>query len=258
MAKFSRDLERSPLMRFLLTILLVGQVWVRLFRGKIYHRKILEHMIAAGPNSLIPVLLVSACAGMIFTIHTARELTRFGAINIIGGAFALGFCRELAPILSAAIVAGQVGSAFAAEIGAMQVSEQIDALYMLRTDPIEYLVIPRIIACCLMLPIVTIFALIVGIGGGVFAAEQFYQLSPAIFLESVRTFLNLSDLANILLKSAIFGALVAVISCGWGLTTRGGVKQVGESATAAVVTAWVSIFIVDFLLSLVLFGEPIF
>lgn len=213
----------------------------------------MQHLVTAGPGSISPVLLVGGFAGMIFTIQTARELVRFGAVNAVGGAFALAFCRELAPILTASIMAGQVGSAFAAEIGAMQVTEQIDALYMLKTDPIDYLVLPRVIACCLMVPLMTVFALVMGIIGGVFAAWQFYQIVPEIFLESVRDFLEPSDLFIILLKGFIFGVLVAVIGCSWGLTTKGGAKEVGESATKAVVTSWVSIFIVDFLLSILLF-----
>ena len=260
MAKFIQELVRSastlsPIVRFLFAILLIGQVWLRLFKGNIYRRKIIEHMVSAGPNCFAPVILVGACSAAIFAIHTARELSRFGAINIIGGAFALGFCRELAPILTACIVAGQVGSANAAEIGAMKVTEQIDALWVLRTDPIEYLVLPRVIACCLMLPILIVFALIIGIGSGVLTAAHFYQLSPTIFLDSVRNFLEFSDLVAILLKGVIFGATIAIIACSWGLTTIGGVKQVGQSATAAVVTTWISIFIIDFLLSLLLFGE---
>lgn len=153
-------------------------------------------------------------------------------------------------------MAGQVGSAFAAEIGAMRVTEQIDALYMLKTDPIDYLVLPRVIACCLIVPLMTVFALVTGIIGGVFAASKFYQIIPEIFLESVRNFLEPSDLFIILLKGFIFGGLVAVIGCSWGLTTKGGSKEVGESATKAVVTSWVSIFIMDFFLSLLLFEQP--
>ncbi|KOP24819.1 transporter [Hapalosiphon sp. MRB220] len=194
---------------------------------------------------------------MIFTIQTARELVKFDAVNTVGGAFALAFCRELAPILTASIIAGQVGSAFAAEIGEMSVTEQIDALYMLKTDPIDYLVVPRVIACCLMLPILTILGLVIGICGGVFAAMQFYQVDPEIFLESVRNFLTVPDILTVLLKALIFGVLVAVIGCNWGLTTTGGAKQVGESATAAVVTSWVLIFIVDFFLSLMLYEKLI-
>ncbi|MBD2197578.1 MULTISPECIES: MlaE family ABC transporter permease [Calothrix] len=235
---------------------LLGQVLLRLLQGKTYHRKILEHMVTAGPASLSPVLLVGGFAGMIFTIQTARELVKYGALHTVGGAFALAFCRELGPILSASIIAGQVGSAFAAEIGAMRVTDQIDALHMLRTDPIDYLVLPRVIACCLMTPLLTIFGLVTGIMGGIFVASQFYQISPDAFLESVRSFLQPSDLWIVLLKGFIFGAIVAVNGCSWGLTTRGGAKEVGESATTAVVTTWVAIFMMDFFLSLVLFEKP--
>ncbi|MBW4562468.1 MAG: MlaE family lipid ABC transporter permease subunit [Mojavia pulchra JT2-VF2] len=239
-------------------MLLFGQIWLHLLQGKTYCRKILEHMVTAGPISLLPVLLVNGFAGMIFTIQTARELIQFGAVNAVGGAFALAFCRELAPILTASIIAGQVGSAFAAEIGAMRVTEQIDALYMLKTDPIDYLVLPRVIACSLMTPFVTILALVTGIIGGIFAGWQFYQIIPETFLDSVRSFLEPSDLWIILLKGFIFGAIVAINGCSWGLTTKGGAKEVGESATTAVVTTWVLIFMMDFFLSLMLFEKPSF
>lgn len=246
------------LLRYSAAVLLVGQVFLRLLRGQGYHHKILEHMVTAGPGTISPVLLVNCFAGMIFTIQTARELVQYGALNSIGGAFALAFCRELAPILTASIMGGQVGSAFAAEIAAMRVTEQIDALYMLKTDPIDFLVIPRVVACSVMLPTLTIFGLVVGIFGGVFIAWQLYQVPSEVFLESVRDFLLPSDVLIVLLKSFIFGTLVAVIGCSWGLNTRGGVKDVGRSATAAVVNIWVSIFIVDFLLSLILFEKPAF
>lgn len=237
-------------------LLLLGQVLLHLLQGKICLRRIVEHMVTAGPAAIAPVLLVNGFAGMIFTIQTARELEQFGASNAVGGAFALAFCRELAPILSASIIAGQVGSAFAAEIGSMRVTEQIDALYMLKTDPIDYLVIPRVIACCLMLPIITMIALVTGIAGGMFAGQKFYQIEPAVFLESIREFLAPTDIFIVLLKAFIFGMVVAIIGCSWGLTTKGGAKGVGNSATAAVVNTWVSIFIIDFCLSLLLFEGP--
>ncbi|HIK03299.1 MAG TPA: MlaE family lipid ABC transporter permease subunit [Trichormus sp. M33_DOE_039] len=252
-----KNLEQLWIVRCFAAVLLFGQVCLRLIQGKTYYRKILEHMVAAGPSSIPPVLLVSVFSGMIFTIQTARELVKFGAVSTVGGAFALAFCRELAPILTASIIAGQVGSAFAAEIGAMRVTEQIDALYMLKTNPIDYLVLPRVIACCFMMPIMMIFALIVGIMGGIFAAEQFYQVTQEAFLESVRDFLETKDIFTILLKGLIFGAIVSINGCSWGLTTRGGAKEVGESATTAVVTTWVAIFIADFFLSLFLYGTPV-
>jgi len=250
-----KKLDQLWIVRCFTAVLLFGQVLLHLLQGKTYYRKILQHMVTAGPASVSPVVLVSGFAGMIFTIQTARELVRFGALDAVGGAFALAFCRELAPLLTASIIAGQVGSAFAAQIGAMRVTEQIDALYMLKTNPIDYLVLPRVVACILMMPIMMVFALVVGIAGGVFAAFQFYHVDPEAFLESVRTFLEPSDLLMIFVKGLIFGAIVAINGCSWGLTTKGGAKEVGESATTAVVTTWVLIFMMDFFLSLLMFDQ---
>jgi phospholipid/cholesterol/gamma-HCH transport system permease protein len=234
---------------------MVGQVVLRIAQGKLQRRLVLEQMTATGPGSFFPVLLVAFFGGMIFTIQTARELSVFGAENIVGGAFAIAFCRELAPILTASIVSGQVSSAFASELGAMKITEQIDALYMLRTNPIDYLVLPRVVACGLMLPILNTFALVTGVVGGMGAAYQFYGVAPIIFLQSVQTFLDPSDLINIGLKGIIFGVLIGIIGCSWGLTTEGGAKQVGQSATSAVVTTLISIFMGDFLISALLFHQ---
>jgi phospholipid/cholesterol/gamma-HCH transport system permease protein len=243
--------------RFGFTFLLVGQIWLHLIQGKTYWRKISEHMFKTGPASMIPVLLVNVLAGMIFTIQTARQLEKFGAINSLGGAFAIAFCRELAPILTASVVAGQVGSAFAAELGAMKVTEQIDALYVLRTDPIDYLILPRVIACCCMVPILIVLGLACGILGGIFAASQLYHLPPGMFLESARNLLVPTDLISLWIKGFIFGGAIATIACGWGMTTYGGVKQVGESATAAVVISAIAIFAIDLVISLLSGGLPI-
>jgi phospholipid/cholesterol/gamma-HCH transport system permease protein len=246
----TRNIQQWWIFRCLSTALLFGQISLHIIQGKTYYRKILDHALKVGPGSLSPVLLVSGFAGMIFTIQTARELVRFGAVDNLGGAFAVAFCRELAPLLTASVIAGQAGSAFAAEIGAMQVTEQIDALYLLKTDPIDYLVLPRVIACGLMMPVMMIFAVIIGVSGGIFAGLEFYQIQPENFLESVRDFLTPGDMMMIIIKGVIFGIIVAVNGCSWGLTTRGGAKEVGESATTAVVTTWVMLFITDFLLAL--------
>uniref|UniRef100_UPI001D136920 MlaE family lipid ABC transporter permease subunit n=1 Tax=Oculatella sp. LEGE 06141 TaxID=1828648 RepID=UPI001D136920 len=243
-----------PLIRTLLTCLLAGQVLFRLLQGRLHWRNLLVHLYTVGPASLYAVLLVNGFAGMIFTVQTARELSRFGAIAGVGGAFALAFCRELSPVLTASVMTGQVGSAFAAEIGAMKISEQIDALRMLRTDPIDYLITPRIVACCLMLPVVAIVAMVVGIMGGIVAAALLYGQPPAVFLLSVRNFLTIDDLIAVTVKSCIFGAILSVIGCSCGLTTIGGAREVGQSATAAVVVGWICLFGCDFLLSLLLFG----
>jgi phospholipid/cholesterol/gamma-HCH transport system permease protein len=241
--------------RFLMAIFLGGQIPVRILTGRIYRRNVLEHMFAVGPDSLNPVLMINLFAGMIFTVQTGRQLVHYEALDALGGAFAIAFCRELAPILTASIIAGQVGSAFAAELGSMRVTEQIDALQMLKTDPVDYLVVPRVLACCIMLPVMTMVGLVTGICGGVFIGSFLFKLPMSEFLGSIQSDLVLSDLFIIVTKAFIFGAIVAILGCSWGLTTTGGVKGVGRSVTSAVVTTWVSIFVVNFFLSLALFRE---
>ncbi len=231
-----------------------GQVLMRILRGGINHQRTVEQMVAAGPMTLAPVLLTNLFAGMIFALQTARELDRFGAMHALGGAFAMAFCRELAPILTAAIMAGQVGTAYAAEIGCMKVTDQIDALKVLRTDPVDYLVVPRVVACCVMLPVLTVLGLSLGIVGGAGVASYFYEMPVGQFLDSVRSLMVLSDLMAVLVKSVLFGAIVALAGCTWGLTTTCS-RSVGRAATSAVVTTWVGLFVVDFFLSLLLFGH---
>ncbi len=167
----------------------------------------------------------------------------------MGGAFALSFCRELAPLLTAGLITGHIGSAFAAEIGEMRVTEQLDAMYMLKTDPVDYLVTPRVIACCLLLPILTLFAIAAGIGGGTFAIAHFYDIPPEEFLESMRTFLKLNDLLRVLGLAFLFGLIISVTGCSWGLTTWGGAKGVSQSTTAAVVNGWIFVFTAYFCLA---------
>jgi phospholipid/cholesterol/gamma-HCH transport system permease protein len=238
--------------RLVAAIFLGGQVVVHLLAGKINRRNTWEQMAIVGPGSLLITLIVATSIGAVFTIEVAREFINFGAGSTVGGVLALALSRELAPLISAVVLAGRVGSSFAAEIGTMRVTEQLDALYMLKTDPIDYLVIPRVIACCLMLPILTIFSLAVGLAGGLVMAGQ-YGITQAVFLNSIRSFLTPDDLISALIKALCFGALIAVIGCNWGITTTGGAKGVGQSTTTAVVTSLLAIFISNFLLSWLLF-----
>ncbi len=239
--------------RLVAAILLGGQVLVHLLQGKINRRNTIEQMAVVGPDSLLIALVTAIFVGAVFTIQVAREFIRFGAANTVGGVLALALTRELAPVLTAVVLAGRVGSAFAAEIGTMRVTEQIDAMYMLKTDPIDYLVIPRLIACCLMLPVLTLMSLFTGMFGGLLIATNVYNLSQTVFLDSARNFLDIWDICSAMIKAACFGAMIAVIGCSWGLTTTGGAKGVGQSTTTAVVTALLTIFIVNFLLSWVMF-----
>lgn len=212
-----------------------------------------EQMVAAGPASLIIGMITAAVIGSIFTIQVAREFQALGAGSMVGGILALALGRELCPIMMAIVVAGRVGSAFAAEIGTMRVTEQIDALYMLKTDPVEYLVLPRFIACCIMVPTLSILALVVGLGGGLLIGQSLYGISSSVFLDSIRTFLQVWDVVSGPIKGVVFGGLIAVIGCNWGLTATGGAKGVGQSTTAAVVTMLLAIFVFNFILTWVMF-----
>jgi phospholipid/cholesterol/gamma-HCH transport system permease protein len=230
-----------------------GQVFLHILQGRIHRRNTLEQMSMVGPASTTIALVTAGFVGMVFTIQVAREFIHFGATTTVGGVLAIALARELAPVLTAVVVAGRVGSAFAAEIGTMRVTEQIDALYMLKTDPIDYLVVPRVLACTLMLPILTLLALLIGMTGGLFISYSLYDINPTVFLKSVQNFLQLWDVFSALIKSLIFGAVIAVIGCSWGLTTTGGAKGVGQSTTTAVVTSLLAVFIVNFFLSWLMF-----
>lgn len=230
-----------------------GQALLHVLQGRIHIRNLMEQLSAVGPQSLLVALLTAVTIGMVFTIQVAREFITFGVGDAAGGVLALALLRELTPVITAVILAGRVGSAFAAEIGAMQVTEQIDALYMLKTDPIDYLVIPRLLACCIMLPILTVIAFVAGMGGGVFVAVNLYQLPMRNFLESAQGFLDPWDLCSALIKAVVFGAIIAVVGSSWGLTTTGGAKGVGQSTTTAVVTALLAIFVTNFFLSWLMF-----
>ncbi|MBW4644645.1 MAG: MlaE family lipid ABC transporter permease subunit [Goleter apudmare HA4340-LM2] len=239
--------------RLLAAIFLGGQVLVHLLKGKIHWRNTREQMAAVGPDSLFIALLTAVFVGAVFTIQVAREFLNFGAGNIVGGVLAVALTRELSPVLTAVILAGRVGSAFAAEIGTMRVTEQIDAMLMLKTDPIDYLVIPRVLACCLMLPILTLLSLVTGMLGGLVIATNLYNLADTVFLDSARNLLGIWDICSAMIKAFCFGLLIAVIGCSWGLTTTGGAKGVGQSTTTAVVTALLIIFISNFFLSWLMF-----
>jgi phospholipid/cholesterol/gamma-HCH transport system permease protein len=226
---------------------------LHILNGKIHRRNTLEQMSIVGPESLTIALITAAFVGMVFTIQVAREFIFFGAGSFVGGVLSLALTRELAPVLTAVVVAGRVGSAFAAEIGTMRVTEQIDALYILKTDPIDYLVIPRVIACSLMLPLLTIISLVTGLLGGLLISDSLYGVSYSLFLQSAQNFLQTWDLISSMLKSLIFGILIAIIGCSWGLTTTGGAKGVGQSTTTAVVTSLLAIFVANFFLSWLMF-----
>lgn len=190
---------------------------------------------------------------MVFTIQFVREFARLGLTRSVGGVLALAFSRELTPVISSIIMAGRCGSAIAAELGTMAVSEQTDTLRVLRTDPVDYLVVPRVLACTFASPFLSLLSFTVGMAASVMLADVGYGVPPNTILDSAAKALVPWDIVACVIKSAVFGFTIAVVACGWGTTTTGGAKGVGESTTAAVVISLVCIFVADFFLSLMFF-----
>lgn len=237
------------LWRGLSVLILAGQVISRTIKGKVHWRNTLQQLERVGPKSVGVCLLTSAFVGMAFTIQFVREFTRLGLNRAVGGVLALAFSRELSPVVTSIVVAGRIGSAFAAELGTMQVSEQTDTLRVLGADPVDYLVTPRVIASCIALPFLTLMCFTVGMASSALLADGVYGVGINIILDSAQRALRSWDLISAMIKSQVFGGIISVVSCAWGVTTLGGAKGVGESTTSAVVISLVGIFIADFALS---------
>jgi phospholipid/cholesterol/gamma-HCH transport system permease protein len=234
--------------------LIGGQAISAMARGKVNSTDLVAEMMEAGPGSFLIVVITSLAAGTVFNIQAVAELSKQGANSAVGGLLALGLAREIAPLLTATLLTGKVATAYAAQLGTMRVTEQIDAITMLRTDPVEYLVVPRVLAMVIMAPVQCLLFFWVGIWSGQISSTWLYNIPPSVFWNSVRSWMDPDDLPNMLIKAVVFGLLIAMIACGWGLTTRGGPKEVGTSTTGAVVMILVTVALMDALLTQILFG----
>nr|YP_010196296.1 hypothetical protein LKZ37_pgp172 [Gracilaria cearensis]UAD83693.1 hypothetical protein [Gracilaria cearensis] len=216
---------------------------------------ILEQMKIVGPDSLNIVIITAFFIGMVFTIQIVKEFLYINAISLVGSILTISFVRELSPVLTSVILVGRIGSYFTSELATMSVTEQLNALYMLEANPLSYLVFPRIIACLVMLPCLSIISFITSLFSSSFVCFTIYNIHPQIFFVSSLSSLVIQDIFKSLFKTLIFGFLISLISCFWGLTANGGAKGVGQSTTLSVVTSLLSIFIFDFLLSYIMFNK---
>jgi phospholipid/cholesterol/gamma-HCH transport system permease protein len=207
-----------------------------------------------GVQSVVIVMLTALFTGMVISLESAQQAVSYGLGSFVGGAVAYGSVRELGPMLTAVVVAGRVGSAIAAELGSMVVTEQIEALRSMGLQPARFLVVPRFLALLLMLPLLTIFADVVSILGGMWVAQTYAHISYDSFISSVRQSIDFSDVVKGVLKSFVFAAIIALVGAYQGLSTRGGAAGVGQSVTSAVVLAIILIFASNFVLSFLLFG----
>ncbi|MFY9630107.1 MAG: ABC transporter permease [Candidatus Cybelea sp.] len=226
-----------------------------LFRLRIRVGETISQCALLGVQSLVIVVLTSLFTGMVISLESAQQAVAYGFSNLVGGAVAYASVRELGPMLTAVVVAGRVGAAIAAELGSMVVTEQIEALRSMGLEPARFLVVPRLLALLLMLPLLTIFADVVSILGGAWIAQEYAHIPFDSFIASVRESIGFVDVVKGLVKTFVFATIIAMVGAYQGLSTRGGAAGVGKSTTFSVVLAIILIFGSNFVLSFLLFNK---
>lgn len=234
-------------------MLLFIQTITWIFRPPWEGKEILKQMEEIGIRSFPVVIITAAFTGMVLALQSFTGFKRFGAETMVGTVVALSMTRELGPVLTGLMVSGRVGSAMAAELGTMRVTEQIDALYTLATNPIKYLIVPRFLATLIMLPILVIFADVIGILGGYLVSVRILGTNPTLYLRRTWNFLELNDLYSGIIKAIFFGMILATISCYQGFSTQGGAEGVGRATTKAVVLSSLTILISNYFITVFLF-----
>ncbi len=215
--------------------------------------ELLRQMVRVGFDSIPVVFLTTLFTGMVMALQTFNGFARFHAESLVGSVVALSLTRELSPVLTALMVTGRVGSSMAAELGTMRVTEQIDALTALATEPVQYLMVPRVAASILMMPLLVVMGDAVGMYGGYLVAVQLLGANPVSYIDNSFQFLKVNDISSGVIKAAIFGLVFALIACVRGYYTVGGAEGVGRSTTRAVVSGCLWILVVDFFLTKLLF-----
>ncbi len=216
-------------------------------------RLLFRQMEFIGVNSLFVVVLTSLFTGMVLALQTYYAFRMFGAETLVGATVALSMTRELGPVITGLMVTGRAGSAICAEIGTMRVTEQVDALTVMAINPVQYLVLPRIVAGFIMLPLLTIVSDVMGILGGYLVGVQLLDIHGGMFMNKIYEYVELADVYNGLVKASVFGVILTLVGCYKGFYTRGGAEGVGRSTTQAVVMSCVLILISDYFLTALMF-----
>jgi len=214
-------------------------------------QKIYDQFFEIGNASLLMVCVLAFFIGAVIALQTGPVLVERGLASAVGGLVGISLAKELAPVMMAILIAGRIGSAMAAEIGSMRVYQEIDALRTMNINPIHYLVLPRVLAMAVALPLLVVFAILVGWFGGAVVAEANTHIGVpfAAFFDSLRNIVDLQDVANGVFKSFCFAIIIGAVSCHQGLVTIGGPRGIGRSVTKAVVNSIVLIVIFDYILT---------
>lgn len=234
-------------------VLITWAVIKDIFGGHVNPKRTLEQMVKIGYESLPLALITAGFVGAVFALQISSEFVRFGAGKYVGGVMGIGIARELGPAITGIVIAARVAAAITAEIGTMNVTEQIDALKALGSNPVRYIIVPRFVAAAVMLPLLSTLAIVVGFGGGYLVSAFVSKINPVEYMDNAQQLLKLWDIFGGLFKTIFFGMIIAIIACYRGLKTRGGAKGVGEATTSSVVTTLISLFIVNYFLSILFF-----
>jgi phospholipid/cholesterol/gamma-HCH transport system permease protein len=226
-----------------------------IFRPPFYPRLLLRQIIEIGYYSLPVIGLTAVFTGMVLALQSYTGFARFNAEGAVATVVVLSITRELAPVLTGLMVAGRIGAAMAAEIGTMRVTEQIDALSTLATNPYKYLIAPRLLAGLIMLPFCVLIADIIGVYGGYLVAVHKLDFNPAVYLKNSWQFLELIDVISGLVKAGVFGFLIALMGCYHGFYSKGGAQGVGSATTNAVVSASILILGCNYLITEAFFSQ---
>ena len=224
-------------------------------RPPLYPRLLLRQMVEIGFYSLPVVGLTGLFAGMVLALQSHTGFSRFSAESTIPTVVVLSITRELGPVLAGLMVAGRVGAAMAAEIGTMRVTEQIDALTTLSTNPHKYLIVPRLVAGFLMLPFLVLVADIIGVFGGYLVGVYKLGFNPNAYIANTFEFLETMDVVSGLVKAAVFGYLIALMGCYHGFHSKGGAQGVGKATTNAVVTGAILVLVFNYFITEALFAR---
>lgn len=220
-----------------------------LFTSPFELRSIVYQLESVGVRSVSIASITAVFIGMVMAVQFAISLQKFGAMEYTGRVVGLSFTRELAPSLTAVIVGGRVGAGMAAEVGSMAVTEQIDAIRALGADPIKKLVLPRVIASIIAMPILGMFALVFGFSGAMLVTSSQFNIRPGFFLSTALDSTTMADFLSGMCKCPVFGAIIALVGCFFGMTTTGGTEGVGRATTRTVVVISIAILIADFFLT---------
>ena len=216
-------------------------------------RRIIYQLDHVGVNSIPLVLLIGLFAGGIVAWQAAYQFKGMISLSVLGGQVVRVMMMEMAPVLTALVISGRIGASMTAEIGSMKITEQIDALRTMSIDPVRYIVLPRFLGLSLMMPILTLFSIIVASLGAYLVSSYFLDITRQVFFNSVRDFFDMNDLLGGLIKSAVFGMQISLIGCHKGLETEGGARGVGKATIASFVISAIAILAGDFLLWIILF-----